>query len=45
MERRPVDRRVSSVKADEPGLTAAVELPELPVRPTPFDAGDLPGGC
>src|SRR5207248_5824006 len=38
MERRPVDRRVNSVKVDEPGLTAGVELPGRPVQPSLFDA-------
>ena len=38
LERRPVDRRVNSAKVDEPGLTAAVELPERPRQPGLFDA-------
>ena len=38
MERRPVSRRVNSVGVDEPGLTAAVELPDRPVQPSLFDA-------
>ena len=39
MRRRPVDRRVNSVRAvDEPGLTAVVELPEWPRQPERFDA-------
>ena len=29
MERRPVDRRVNSVRVDGPGTTAAVGLPAL----------------
>jgi hypothetical protein len=38
MERWPVDPRVNSVKVDEPGLTAAVELPDRAVQPALFDA-------
>jgi putative SOS response-associated peptidase YedK len=38
MRRWPVDRRVNSVKVDEPGLTAAVELPDRPAQPSLFDA-------
>jgi putative SOS response-associated peptidase YedK len=39
MQRWAVDRRVNSVRAvDEPGLTAAVELPERPLQPSLFDA-------
>jgi putative SOS response-associated peptidase YedK len=39
MWRWPVDRRVNSVRAaDEPGLTAAVELPDRPRQPGLFDA-------
>jgi putative SOS response-associated peptidase YedK len=38
MRRWSVDRRVNSVGVDEPGLTAAVVLPDWPVRPSLFDA-------
>jgi putative SOS response-associated peptidase YedK len=38
MRRRPVDRRVNSVKVDEPGLTAAIELPVRSRQPGQFDA-------
>jgi hypothetical protein len=38
MERCPFDRCLNSVKVEEPGLIAAVELPIQPVQPTLFDA-------
>ena len=38
MERRALTRRVNSVKIDDPGRTAAVELPAPPRQPTLFDA-------
>jgi putative SOS response-associated peptidase YedK len=38
MERWTVDPRVNSVKVDEPGLTAVVELPERSRQPTLSDA-------
>jgi hypothetical protein len=36
--RWPIDRRVNSVRVDEPGLTAVVELPDRPRHPGLFDA-------
>jgi hypothetical protein len=38
VRRRPVDRRVNAVRADEPGLTAAVALPDRAVQPSLLDA-------
>jgi putative SOS response-associated peptidase YedK len=38
MERWPVDRRVNSVRVDEPGLTDAVELSARRTQPSLFDA-------
>jgi putative SOS response-associated peptidase YedK len=41
MRRWPVDRRVNSVRVDEPGLTAAVESLDRSVQPSLFDAAWL----
>jgi putative SOS response-associated peptidase YedK len=38
MRRWPVDRWVNSVRDEEPGLTAAVALPDRAVQPSLFDA-------